>query len=69
MTVNNGAVPGTTSAYMAACVNLHIPKETDIVIIEYSVNDEWQVYPPMDNPVRYCCRRSQAMHTQPASLA
>lgn len=52
VTVNNGAVPGTTSSYMAACVNLHIPKDADIVIIEYSVNDDWQAYPPLDNPVR-----------------
>lgn len=52
VTVNNGAVPGTTSAYMAACVNLHVPQDADIVIIEYSANDDWQVYPPMDNPVR-----------------
>lgn len=52
VTVNNGAVPGTTSAYMAACVNLHVPHDADIVIIEYSVNDDWEVYPPMDNPVR-----------------
>lgn len=53
VTVNNGAVPGTTSAYMAACVNLHVPRDADIVIIEYSVNDDWEVYPPMDNPVRW----------------
>lgn len=52
VTVNNGAVPGTTSAYMAACVNLHVPQDADIVLIEYSANDDWQVYPPMDNPVR-----------------
>jgi lysophospholipase L1-like esterase len=55
ITVNNGAVPGTTSAYMAACVNLHVPRDADIIIVEYSVNDDWQVYPPMDNPVR-CAR-------------
>jgi DNA polymerase alpha subunit B len=52
VTVNNGAVPGTTSAYMAACVNLHVPRDADIVVVEYSVNDDWQVYPPLDNPVR-----------------
>jgi DNA polymerase alpha subunit B len=52
VTVNNGAVPGTTSAYMAACVKLHVPKDADIVIIDYSVNDEWQAYPPLNNPVR-----------------
>lgn len=52
ITVNNGAVPGTTSAYMAACVNLHVPRDADIIIVEYSVNDDSQVYPPMDNPVR-----------------
>lgn len=52
ITVNNGAVPGTTSAYMAACVNLHVPRDADIIIVEYSVNDDWQVYPPMDNPTR-----------------
>lgn len=52
VTVNNGAVPGTTSAYMAACVNLHVPADTDIVVIEYSVNDEWVAEPPMDNAIR-----------------
>lgn len=59
ITVNNGAVPGTTSAYMAACVNLHVPRDADIIIVEYSVNDDWQVYPPMDNPVR-CARLLKA---------
>lgn len=52
VTVNNGAVPGTTSAYMAACVPLHLPKDSDIVIVEYSVNDDWMAVPVLDNPVR-----------------
>lgn len=60
VTVNNGAVPGTTSAYMSACVNLHVPRDADIVIVEYSVNDEYMAFPPLDNPIRYvrylyCC--------------
>jgi lysophospholipase L1-like esterase len=55
ITVNNGAVPGTTSAYMAACVNLHVPRDADIIIVEYSVNDDSNVYPPMDNPIRWDC--------------
>jgi hypothetical protein len=30
---------GTISSYMAACVNIHVPNNTDLVLIEYSVND------------------------------
>lgn len=52
VTVNNGAVPGTTSAYMAACTNMHVPQEADIVIVEYSVNDDCEAMPILDNAVR-----------------
>jgi lysophospholipase L1-like esterase len=52
VTVNNGAVPGTTSAYMSGCVNLHVPADADIVVVEYTVNDDQLALPVMDNPVR-----------------
>jgi DNA polymerase alpha subunit B len=52
VTVNNGAVPGTTSAYMSGCVNLHVPADADIVVVEYTVNDDHMALPPLDNPVR-----------------
>eukprot|EP00879_Flechtneria_rotunda_P022226 GHRR01023451.1.p2 GENE.GHRR01023451.1~~GHRR01023451.1.p2 ORF type:complete len:215 (+),score=51.71 GHRR01023451.1:519-1163(+) len=52
ITVNNGAVPGTTSSYMSACMSLHVPAEADIVLVEYSVNDEYIAQPPLDNPIR-----------------
>eukprot|EP00955_Chlamydomonas_euryale_P110656 366012-Chlamydomonas_euryale.AAC.18 len=41
VTGHNGAVPGTISSYMSACVNIHVPRETDIVLVEYSVNDPY----------------------------
>jgi DNA polymerase alpha subunit B len=53
VTVNNGAVPGTTSAYMAGCVNLHVPADADIVVVEYTVNDDQLALPALDNPVRW----------------
>ncbi|KAG2493839.1 hypothetical protein HYH03_008056 [Edaphochlamys debaryana] len=36
----NGGVPGTTSAYMSSCVQHHIPEDVDLVLVEYSVNDD-----------------------------
>lgn len=38
--VLNGAVPGTTSSYMSVCYNMHVPRDVDIVVLEYAVNDE-----------------------------
>eukprot|EP00955_Chlamydomonas_euryale_P040879 351840-Chlamydomonas_euryale.AAC.2 len=37
---------------MSVCHNMHVPKEADIVFVEYSVNDDWLPYPPMNNNVR-----------------
>ena len=38
----NAAVPGTISSYMAACVNIHVPNTTNLLLVEYSVNDVHQ---------------------------
>ena len=32
---SNGAVAGTISSYMSVCHNIHIPKDVDIVFVEY----------------------------------
>ena len=34
-TGNNGAVGGTVSSYMSVCHNIHVPREADIVFVEY----------------------------------
>lgn len=59
LSVRNGAVPGTTSAYMSVCHNVHVPREADIVIVEYSVNDPEDNEPKkrMDNPHRRAFER------------
>jgi len=36
---HNGAVPGVASAYMSLCVELHVPRAADLVLVEYAVND------------------------------
>ncbi len=33
VTVHNGAVPGTLSAYMSACQNVHSPKQADVFFV------------------------------------
>ncbi|WOO81154.1 uncharacterized protein LOC62_03G004686 [Vanrija pseudolonga] len=38
--VHNGAQPATGSDYFSFCFPLHIPEETDLVIIELAINDE-----------------------------
>ncbi|KAG2447186.1 hypothetical protein HYH02_007929 [Chlamydomonas schloesseri] len=50
--MNNGAVPGTSSAYMSTCHNVHVPPNADIVILDYAVNDEEMPMPHMNNGVR-----------------
>jgi len=64
ITVNNGAVPGSTSHYMSGCVNLHVPANADIVVVDYTVNDEALVDPNMNNP-----HRSGMSSTEPCHLA
>jgi lysophospholipase L1-like esterase len=39
ITFVNGAVVATMSDYMAVCSSSHIPNNTDLVILEYAVND------------------------------
>ena len=57
-TGQNGAVGGTLSSYMSVCHNLHIPKDADIVFVEYSVND-WHSPggPPFQNNIRRAFER------------
>jgi DNA polymerase alpha subunit B len=51
--IHNGAVPGTLSAYMSVCHNVHAPREAaDIVFIDYTINDPSESTPPMDNMMR-----------------
>ncbi|KAG1666906.1 hypothetical protein FOA52_005966 [Chlamydomonas sp. UWO 241] len=52
LSVHNGAVPGTLSSYMSVCHNVHLPKDADIIFLDYSVNDDYTAVPPMDNKVR-----------------
>lgn len=40
ITVVNGAVPATGSGYFSYCFSLHIPEDSDLVVIELGVNDE-----------------------------
>lgn len=51
LVMNNGAVPGTVSQYMSTCHNVHVPKEADIIFVEYAVNDEEMPLPHMNNQV------------------
>ncbi|GIM10433.1 hypothetical protein Vretimale_13985 [Volvox reticuliferus] len=50
--VHNGAVPGTSSQYMSSCHNAHVPREADIIFVEYAVNDEEMPMPHMNNQIR-----------------
>eukprot|EP00775_Hariotina_reticulata_P012114 gene12114-12253_t len=72
ITVNNGAVPGTTSQYMSGCINLHVPATADIVVVDYTVNDEVLVDINMNNPQRRplerLLRKLLAMPNNPAVL-
>eukprot|EP00798_Chlamydomonas_sp_ICE-L_P024266 gene24266-9867_t len=46
--MHNGAVRGTTSTYMALCLELHLPPgDLDIVLIEYAINDTPRPSPSM----------------------
>ena len=38
-TLVNGAVPATPSAYMALCWRYYVPRQPDLMIVEYNVND------------------------------
>ncbi|GAX77809.1 hypothetical protein CEUSTIGMA_g5252.t1 [Chlamydomonas eustigma] len=49
---SNGAVGGTVSGYMSVCHNMHVPKDVDIVLVEYSVNDWHSPAPTFQNNIR-----------------
>ncbi len=53
----NSAVAATTSSYASQCVDDFVPRDTDIVFLEYALND-WEVVDAakvswMDNYQRY----------------
>ncbi|GIL54431.1 hypothetical protein Vafri_9966 [Volvox africanus] len=50
--VHNGAVPGTSSQYMSSCHNVHVPREADIIFVEYAISDEEMPMPHMNNQIR-----------------
>ncbi|KAG2429693.1 hypothetical protein HYH02_013951 [Chlamydomonas schloesseri] len=50
--LNNGAMPGTSSAYMSTCHNVHVPPDADVVVLDYAINDEEMPLPHMNNGVR-----------------
>ncbi|GLI61503.1 hypothetical protein VaNZ11_003832 [Volvox africanus] len=50
--VRNGAVPGTSSQYMSSCHNVHVPRDADVIFVEYAVNDEEMPMPHMNNQIR-----------------
>jgi hypothetical protein len=37
---------------MSLCTRVHVPDDADLVLVEYAVNDEVEVKPMLDNPVR-----------------
>lgn len=50
--VANGAVPGTLSQYMSSCHGTHVPRDADIIFLEYAINDEEMPMPHMNNRMR-----------------
>ncbi len=52
----NAAVSATTSSFTSQCVHDFVPRDADLVLVEFSVND-WEVVDPttfswMDNSLR-----------------
>jgi len=39
LTLHNGAFGGSTSEYMSLCLQEHVPLNSDIVLVDYAVND------------------------------
>jgi hypothetical protein len=39
VSVVNGAFPAVSSTYMSSCVSLHVPSDSDIVLVELAAND------------------------------
>ncbi|GAX72559.1 hypothetical protein CEUSTIGMA_g15.t1 [Chlamydomonas eustigma] len=52
ITMHNGAVAGAMSEYISLCNGIHIPLESNMIILEYSHNDEHAPLPLFDNHVR-----------------
>ena len=54
ISLNNGARGATGSDYMQLCINQHVKKEADLIMIEYAVNEPWQGVPlnTLDKPLR-----------------
>jgi hypothetical protein len=39
--VTNGGFAACSSSYFASCVNMHVPMDADLVIVELAANDPW----------------------------
>lgn len=39
VTGTNAGMGGVTSHYMSVCSSLHVPAHSDIIIVEFSIND------------------------------
>lgn len=53
----NGGLGGAPSSYMEVCSKLHIPAYTDIIVVEFTLNDEASPTPSMDNVPRRAFER------------
>jgi hypothetical protein len=58
----NGAVPASTPAYIDGCLDFHLPRSADLVLIEYTLNTlDWREYERL-------LRRALAYPRRPAIL-
>ncbi|KAG2446602.1 hypothetical protein HYH02_008587 [Chlamydomonas schloesseri] len=53
----SGAVPGTQSGYMSSCLQHHLPRDADLVLLDYAVNDPPQPSHAFDDPHRRAFER------------
>lgn len=38
--IRNGGMPGVSSLYHARCHNVHVDPQSDVVVVEYAINDD-----------------------------
>ncbi|KAG2422480.1 hypothetical protein HXX76_016004 [Chlamydomonas incerta] len=55
--VHSGAVPGTQSSYVSACLAQHLPPAPDLVLVEFAVNDPPAPSPAYADPSRRAFER------------
>ena len=41
-----------SSLTVSVCHNVHVPRDSDIVLLDYTINDPEPINPPYDTPVR-----------------